>query len=450
MKMRAVDTFIELKDMKEALSMLENIASSGDANSQMMVVRKFLSMKKESDAVYWLNQIAKNSGEDSELTMAVVDVFRTMGKGYEKDMQNMLLLAAERDNVKAQYELGEKLYEKGSKQEGKDWLRKAADNGNTKAKELLAIYERDEETLRRQDENFSRQQAEQIRAIIKGDILPDFNYIKGCLNIVSWENGEKARQDAIWLSNALTDNQEEDFFFVIGKSKMDELDRTLYKQTPEYEDDWKTFVEKRNSEIFAYFLNFTDGITGKPCVTFSGSGFSIKGNATYNSVMHNNHIKCDYTSWVPIKPNIAKMVGRGFFGSVTYNFPCNNIDILKSIKDHQEVMSVVVLYRTGFNKNGQRVGVPISLYVINKEDGQPVYDLKDCLREIDTKAGLQKELNIIASNAQNEKEEKIKAKGTYHKTPKRELCIWCWGQGFSGGYRCINCYGKGYTLEHYY
>lgn len=57
------------------------------------------------------------------------------------------------------------------------------------------------------------------------------------------------------------------------------------------------------------------------------------------------------------------------------------------------------------------------------------------------------------------------AKKTYHKTPKKETCIGCWGKGsyttqvFSdeaGGYWynktsiCILCNGKGYTLTHYY
>ena len=57
------------------------------------------------------------------------------------------------------------------------------------------------------------------------------------------------------------------------------------------------------------------------------------------------------------------------------------------------------------------------------------------------------------------------AKKTYHKTPKRETCIGCWGKGYyttqvfsdeAGGFWynktsiCILCDGKGYTETHYY
>lgn len=43
----------------------------------------------------------------------------------------------------------------------------------------------------------------------------------------------------------------------------------------------------------------------------------------------------------------------------------------------------------------------------------------------------------------------------YHQIPKETRCTVCYGSGISHynndiPQRCVNCYGRGYTMEHYY
>lgn len=65
------------------------------------------------------------------------------------------------------------------------------------------------------------------------------------------------------------------------------------------------------------------------------------------------------------------------------------------------------------------------------------------------------------ANLEKKQREKEQWKKThYHSTPKEVMCFYCAGQGyieardFDGSlqkrWRCTNCFGRGYTLEHYY
>ena len=71
--------------------------------------------------------------------------------------------------------------------------------------------------------------------------------------------------------------------------------------------------------------------------------------------------------------------------------------------------------------------------------------------------------NLAKQKANREKRQREKEqwkKNHYHSTPKEVMCFYCAGQGyieardFDGSlqkrWRCTNCYGRGYTLEHYY
>lgn len=86
-------------------------------------------------------------------------------------------------------------------------------------------------------------------------------------------------------------------------------------------------------------------------------------------------------------------------------------------------------------------------------------------RERQEQARIAEEKRIKQQQAKEERRRKAEeAKKTYHKTPKRETCIGCWGKGFYttqvfnddlGIWHdktsiCILCNGRGYTETHYY
>ena len=73
---------------------------------------------------------------------------------------------------------------------------------------------------------------------------------------------------------------------------------------------------------------------------------------------------------------------------------------------------------------------------------------------------MQAEKTLLARGERFEKAEEERNKPKYHKQAKEITCIFCGGKGYTEYFpvgsatltrsRCTNCYGRGYTMEHYY
>lgn len=146
-------------------------------------------------------------------------------------------------------------------------------------------------------------------------------------------------------------------------------------------------------------------------------------------------------------------------------------------------ITFVILFKPAFAKSINSAGLfslgkndaaivnPVAIYILNKINGEVVLDLSEHIREVGSEAGHKAEVALIESVNKKEKAIQDKwekdykdaqAKKKYHKVPKEERCWLCFGKGLTRGVnsagvpgegpfqRCSNCYGRGYTLEHYY
>ena len=140
-------------------------------------------------------------------------------------------------------------------------------------------------------------------------------------------------------------------------------------------------------------------------------------------------------------------------------FPCTDLDLLYKMKDNISFLSLVILCKPGISQSYEYFANPISMYIVDKDNGNIVMDLTKYIRSISSESEKKKEIAYLEADLKDNKAEYEKRRGKYHETPKQVRCIFCWGLGYIKHKqndivvdvdRCFHCYGKGYTMEHYY
>lgn len=136
---------IKIGDKDFGLSLLKQLAIEGGEEGKLALVRKMIDSEMETEAITMLEDIAATG--DGNVKLNVSDVFSRLGNKYVLHRDNWLQKAAYDLIPEAMFKLGMKAYygelftENGfvkDKDLGKDWLKKAADLGYDPANNLLA------------------------------------------------------------------------------------------------------------------------------------------------------------------------------------------------------------------------------------------------------------------------------------------------------------------------
>ena len=447
-------TSVKGSDDKE----LEKQAKNGDAQTQCDIGKRYFSgeevkfdLKKakkwfkmaadqgNGEAMYYLSRVAvmENDGNWKDLVEKAANAGYGVAQ-YEQYQstgdKQWLQKAADNGHPDALYEVA-KMTDDAS--ERLKLLEKAAAQGNSLAQSdaglLRKQVEEEQERLRKEKE--AEQRAEQMKAIEEGRFLPSFDYV--------WSNIPVLR-------NSINSAKEQG---VISDSEM----ITFCKWS-----QWRDEIEK--NKIYAYTADFS-GLD----VVFREHGFTFNyPKDEWSTNLTVDHIGIGQVA-IPVQPGVMVPGGK-------CSFPCNDINVLKRMKDNLDKITFIVLFKPAFVKEVSSVSVgtqkvaivnPVAMYIVDKNSGSLLLDLSKYIREVGSEAGYNAEMALLESVNKKVKEfyakrvkewEEAEAKKTYHKVPKEVRCWACWGAGtvqtFSEGVyypkRCTNCYGRGYTLEHYY
>ena len=475
-------TSVKGSDDKE----LEKQAKNGDAQAQCDIGKRYFSgedvkfdLKKakkwfkmaadqgNGEAMYYLSRVAvmENDGSWKDLVEKAANAGYGVAQ-YEQYQstgdKQWLQKAADNGHPDALYEVA-KMTDDAS--ERLKLLEKAAAQGNSLAQSdaglLRKQVEEEQERLRKEKE--AKQRAEQMKAIEEGRLLPSYDFVE--------KNIRTLAPNQSWMLSLC----KEDVLAYTGRNNMDGLDKSLYLKSEDYQTDLNSLQEDRNS-VFAYMHNLRDyGERYNPNKEF---GVEFEADAmTFNCLNIKNETNLEFAHIgigqiaFPIQPVVTKAE----WASGYYYFPCSDIYALKKVKDNLGHIAFVILFKPAFAKEissaniflrTTEVGVvnPIAMYIVDKQSGEVLLNLSEYIRDISSETGYKAEMALIENINKKEKAlqdkwdreyREAEAKKTYHKVPKEERCWVCGGSGTitSDGVpikRCTNCYGRGYTLEHYY
>ena len=409
-----------------------------------------------------LEELAENG--DAAVKLEVGKVFASMGNSnYKSKAKKYITKAAELGNAEALFCLGKEKYESGDKFKGKACLASAANHGYQPAKELLANYERDEKEARAAEE---AKAAEEEQAKLEGRWLPSISWIKANnWNIYSdgkWNEGAIKRFSAVCQG---------DLKAAMGLPDMDELDLLRYKQSGQYQQDLNTLKQWKD-EHYAYIVDILneDYYRTHPIV-FTTNSFTIP--ESLGEIILPNLEKINLRLWrgrimIPLKDGVIKELNK----DISYNFKCDDIDKLYSIKSKSPDLALVFLFKPAYSKamNITTYSVEknkvvskaeklqynfantVAIYLVEKSTDTVILDLSSFKRDITSPAEVQRNAAALIADQKVVNQRHLAAKPKYHQKPKRELCFFCGGLGINKERtaKCLICKGLGYFLEHYY
>lgn len=382
--------------------------------------------------------------------------------------EQWLFIAAEGGVVDAIYELA---HQTSDKQKKIELLKKAAEQGHESAKNEIPIIE---DLIKVEQERIEAKKIEDERKRLEllaleqrnkqelqeGRYLPSLSYLRSNTIFLSWD--KELKNEATKGISLFEDLFEANFNEMMGIDKMDELDLLRYKESDKFKDDLIKFDNKIN-QVFTYVINL-DNDYPKSVTEFSTKGLTINvefdGHTKFKQV-NENHIKCwNARVYFPVQPNVAGVNDKP---RRTIFFPCEDLDLLYKIKDNVKFMALVILCKPGITSSYYYFANPIAMYIVDKESGEVVLDLRNYIRDISSEAEKKKEIAYLDASlkelsAENKRLEE-EWRGTYHKTPKEVSCLFCFGVGYIKKRqndivvdidKCFNCHGRGYTMEHYY
>lgn len=392
-----------------------------------------------------------------------------------------LKIVADAGDKDYQFEYAKVLLEEGKESEAKLWLKKASDGGHSLAKteyDKILQHEKEvaEEVQRKAREaarrdsiaavELARQMAEAERQrkqdsidIAEGRKLPKKDQLlSGCrvFSRTTQATYSYEFKESFFYREliALCSN---DVLAYYGKSRMDDLDKALYKKSEEYRTDLSNFNKKRNEKMAIVFP--LDKLS-EPEWEFSSTGFSFRALGTKPSPTDNANLLGLMDLVFPVNPNLVKPDDHL---KCWHTFKCSNLLKLQEIRANKDNLEMLYIFKPGAKAISRYWSAdvmdyvylvnPIALYLLNSNTGEVVLDLSNCLRKTGIAADKQR-IEAYAKNHYN----KIKPKK--HSTPKQQRCLVCGGKGYTEYYpvgsavlkreRCTYCYGKGYTIDYVY
>lgn len=386
-----------------------------------------------------------------------------------------LKIVADAGDKDYQFEYAKVLLEEGKESEAKLWLKKASDGGHSLAKteyDKILQHEKEvaEEVQRKAREaarrdsiaavERARQMAEAERAerkrkqdsidIAEGRKLPNkWQLLSGCRvfqRTSAASYGYEFKNSNFYKELVALSNN--DVLAYYGKSRMDDLDKALYKKSEQYKSDLSNFNKRKNEKMAIVFPLDKDS---EPEWDFSSTGFSFRADGTKPSPTDNANLLGLMDLVFPVNPNLVKPDDHM---KCWHTYKCNNLEKLREIRANKDCLEMLYIFKPGLqaisrywsadSKDYVYLVNPVALYLVNSISGEVVLDLSNCLRKTRISADRQR----IESYAKA-KYKKIMSEKT---TPRQVVCFRCGGKGYintsAGKERCTWCYGRGYEINY--
>lgn len=405
---------------------------------------------------------------------------------YRKEhINNFLNLAAVNGSVKAKYDKGAQFLDEFYSSSlldttkltlAKGWFEKALQYDHPNANAILQeinememaiakIKQEEEERLRleaiaRRD-SIAKVEAERRRLqdsidIATGEKLPYYNhYISDCNSFIIppyvKDQVEHLEKSEFYRKLCAISNNSVIAYYNKPELK-DGLDVEIYKQSDQYKLDLAEFQKKKN-EKYALLINLHD-YPWNPCVLFQTDGMTFS-NPGY---VYRLEYFDSYDSYIdfcrilfPIQPSTRAE-------NYMLKFKTNDLQLLQRIRSHRQNLGILFIFKPlySFTNDDKVLHVvnPLNAYLVDNETGETLADFSKLVRKTTAQAEKQRIENGIKAYKAKQKANAPK----YHSIPKETTCIFCGGRGYviNGNdynqtrHRCTNCYGRGYTMEHYY
>lgn len=433
-----------------------------------------------TDALYEIAMLAKDEYLDE--WPALMEKAANAGSGNAQYImfkqsgdKKWLQMAADNGSPDALYELAKTTDDKEKKL---DLLEKASNKGSIVAKREAERVRKqiEKEREKQKQEEEAKNLVEQQKAIEEGRLLPSYDFIMKNIPILNVSaTYPKPMNYSIDRIYSLC---KEDVIAYTERWNMDKLDKALYMKSDEYKVDLGSLKDEK-SQIFAYMFDLgNDSYKNNKqfWADFDVDGITFKCyNIKNETLLKNAHIGI-YQLAIPVQPGVTD---NGY----DYFFRNDDLATLKKVKDNLVHTTFVVLFKPAFSKDVNSAGLlgvskreiafvnPVAIYILDKRSGEAIMNLSEHIREIASEQGYKSEMTLIENTNKKEKDAYAKwvkdykdreAKKKYHSVPKEERCWACWGSGKVRGVsdigavgagpwqRCTICYGRGYTLEHYY
>lgn len=457
-------------DNKKAFKWLSLAAEGGDAEAMYRLGNMYEDGKVKDGnsemAWSWYVKAANVGNVACQMKLA----YNLKEQEKLSEAKDWFFRAAIQANADAQYEYGMFLLSDNNESEAKSWFKKAADKNHVLAKikyDAILRHEREvaEAKAKRlaleaaQRDSIARIEAEQQRVkdsidYATGKKLKPYQMLASDCNLFVIPAKEYEQESYLYKSDfykklkAVISN---DVFAYFGKEGLDELDREVYKKSSQYQDDLAELKKKRK-EKYALLLNIYNSASN---VDYSADGltFSGWGHWEFTEFGINNFFICFSNILFPIK--------NARVGNNKLKLRSSNLNLLQRIKAQNQNLSILLIFTPSSSVEYERdesyyLTLPLGLYLVDNATGETLADFSNAVRKSTFQADKQRILTGVKKyNA------RIKANAPkYHKQAKEITCIFCGGKGYTEYFpvgsatltrsRCTNCYGRGYTIEHYY
>lgn len=375
-----------------------------------------------------------------------------------KDLTN-LRSAAEKGNMKAQYDLGAYFLNQFSSSKNdetnlslaKEWFTKAAENGHPDAAKCVSGIEDTErqiEVAKREAEERARKEA--VEAARRDSIAA----VERARQMAEAERQRK--QDSIDIAEGRKlPNKKQ---LLSGCSVFQRTTAASYSYEYKNSNFYKELVALCNNEDLTHYgksrmmaIVFPLDKDSEPEWEFSSTGFSFRANGTKPSPTDNTNLLGLMDLVFPVNPNLVKPDDHM---KCWHTFKCNNLEKLREIRANKDCLEMLYIFKPGLqaisrywsadSKDYVYLVNPVALYLVNSISGEVVLDLSNCLRKTRISADRQR----IESYAKA-KYKKIMSEKT---TPRQVVCFRCGGKGYintsAGKERCTWCYGRGYEINY--
>jgi TPR repeat protein len=427
-------------------------------------------------------------------------------KGEKNDKKSLKWYrkAADQGNADACYEMAQLCIKGLSKDDPSMWLLKAAENGNNDIKmkvvdKLLSINQEDKaydllmSMVEKGDNDIKMQVADKLLSFNQKDKV--YEAYELLMSIV--EKGDNS-----------TKMQVADYLLSIGEnSKAIILLKSWAEQSESF--DWtKSIVDKLISLGDIEIIHLPK-IQEKYCIYAEAQFYLNKYEVAYNTLTQvidqsdspakkllselkarEQAMKAHEQAMKAREQARKDSLDRHFSHGAWYDGPISNgvpsgSGVLRIPYQGQEIRAEIRIFSNGAPLNGwiYAFGNEFTLTsdrnysIIEYHDPSHFYTLTDLItkythysmntlieeiiKNVDKLKNAKRNLAKQKANREKrQREEEKRKKNQYHSTPKEVMCFYCTGKGyieardFDGSlqkrWRCTNCYGRGYTLEHYY
>ena len=468
-------------DDKKAFKWLSLAAEGGDAEAMYRLGKMYEDgkVKDVNSEMAWSWYVKAANVGNVASQMLLANSLKEQNKMTEA--KDWFFRAAIQDNADAQYEYAMFLLSENNESEAKSWFRKAANKGHeqaTRQHELILQHKKEvaEAEARRlaleaaRRDSIQRVQAEQQRRQDSIDIAigrklpPKRMLIDGCNTYTPPRNEffsyDFERSNYFTLFKALCDN---DVLAYYGKDKLDDLDKTVYKNSEQYKSDLAVF-QKKKTEKYALAYPFGSNAEWK----FFADGFSFE-SWKHTTTDFASNIRPNYMGFMSLL--IPVLSSQTKLNDLQQYFKCTDLEKLQQVRSMKSDLELLYIFKPGmtvttiintYSTHYAYFTNPIGLYLVNRNTGETILDLSYCLR----KTGFSNDKQRIEAAAKADYKKRQQAqernKPKYHSTAKPVQCSVCLGRGVTVGSpekingvwvsekRCYFCNGRGYTMEHYY